>query len=123
MSYALIRIVDDTFEEPYMVLGASEEHVAGLAVAYLRAARPLIASTGKRLEVPDHMPEHGWANWLDEAMHDVEDITITSWNTDDGDLLLAGQFIEYVAQSADALAKQHAPLIEDVVFMDERTTL
>lgn len=123
MSYGIIYIEDSTFEEPFMVLGASEEHVAGLAVSYLRHARPLTAPDGKRLAVPDEVPEGGWASWLDEAMHDVEDITITSWNTEDGDLLMAGQFTAWILENQETLAKQHQPLVEDIIFMDERKTL
>lgn len=123
MSYAIARIDDDTFVEPLMILGVTEDHVCGLVAAYLRVARPLTAPDGKRLEVPEEAPSEGWAAWLDEVMLDVDGVTVTSWCTDRGDLMPAGAFARWVQENAESIGKQHTPLVEDVIFLDERTTL
>lgn len=114
MSFALVQIADVNLEEPFMVLGASEAHVCGLAVAYLRAVQPYKAD-GSRLVVPDTKPEDGWPAWLDQELMDVEDVTVTTWNTDRGDLLLAGDFLAEISDNGHQWLALHTPYVVDVV--------
>lgn len=114
MTFAVLVLKDDAFDdEPFVVLGVNEDHVAGLAAAYLRAASPAV-HTG-RLVVPDQHSGKGWYDWLMNMLADVEDIEVTIYSTDKGELMPAGVFSDWIAEHAGDLHRQHTPHVVDVV--------
>lgn len=106
MGYAVMQIEDDHLEEHFMVVGVTEDHVCYLAAEYLRLVRPY-KTDGTRLVVPENERYFDWISWLDEALTDVDSVRVTTWNTDRGDLLPAGQFLSRLADNAKAFGRMH----------------
>lgn len=114
MSHAILILSDAAFDDlPFVVLGVTAEHVAGLAVDYLRAAQPAV-HTG-RLEVPADKPVGGWHSWLMANLPDIEDIEISIHDTDTGDLMPAGVFMNWISEHGGKLHDQHTPHVVDVI--------
>lgn len=123
MGYTVAVLVDDTFEEPRVILGQSRNQVGGAVAAYLRVARPKTAKTGGRLFVPEKLPEGfaHWFEWLEAELDDVDDVSVrwlsSTRGMGDGLIEYPSSFKAWVSENADALARQHALAVEDVVVV------
>lgn len=109
MMVAVIR--DDTFEEDTMVVCAqTEQQLYRGVVAYLAACRPLIPATGERLVAPDVFGPGGYRAWIEEVLHDVEDISVEFYFN----AMVSQVFAAWCSTNRAALLSQHKPLIQTI---------